>query len=315
MTTVLTTDLLEGTYKRHDKNFYGDRMRLFVLLITMLHLCFTYNCWAGLSDIKKKQMQNEEQRRTPEQTIPSTTVSIDARLDAVVDPEVLFEMGRKYLTQSQWEKGIEAIYEAAVLGHPGAQSSVGSIYTSGLWEINQDYKKAVMWYRKAAEQGYPEALYSLGLMYANGQGVTQDYMKAVMWYRKAAEQGDSNAQNSLGDMYADGQGVTQDYMKAVMWYRKAAEQGDSNAQCLLGLMHAQGYCHRQCPYPLTNKEKILQTCWQTNQYLYNQYVCICSSGGRTKCAHGFRLWCRLAKWSCLLGYLSCFHHYYLASSA
>jgi TPR repeat protein len=44
-------------------------------------------------------------------------------------------------------------------------------------------------------------------MYANGQGVAQDYKEAVNWYRKAAEQGDERAQYNLGVMYAIGQGV------------------------------------------------------------------------------------------------------------
>ena len=67
-------------------------------------------------------------------------------------------------------------------------------------------------------------------MYSNGQGVEQDYKKAVEWYRKAAEQGHADAQNNLGFMYYTGQGVEQDYKKAVEWYRKAAEQGHADAQ-------------------------------------------------------------------------------------
>ena len=35
----------------------------------------------------------------------------------------------------------------------------------------EDYAQAVSWYRKAAQQGYAEAQYTLGWMYANGRGV------------------------------------------------------------------------------------------------------------------------------------------------
>jgi hypothetical protein len=63
-------------------------------------------------------------------------------------------------------------------------------------------------------------------MYERGQGVNQDYAKAVKWYRKAAEQGSASSQSNLGSMYFNGQGVTQNYVKAVKWWRKAAEQGD-----------------------------------------------------------------------------------------
>ena len=37
-------------------------------------------------------------------------------------------------------------------------------------------------------------------MYDNGEGVEQDFKKAVYWYRKAAEQGDAEAQEILRTM-------------------------------------------------------------------------------------------------------------------
>lgn len=38
----------------------------------------------------------------------------------------------------------------------------------------------------------------LGLHYEYGYGVPQDYKKAMDWYLKAAEQGHSRSQNSIG---------------------------------------------------------------------------------------------------------------------
>jgi len=39
-----------------------------------------------------------------------------------------------------------------------------------------------------AEQGYAEAQYYLGFMYANGEGVPQDYVQAQKWVNLAASQ-------------------------------------------------------------------------------------------------------------------------------
>ena len=61
-------------------------------------------------------------------------------------------------------------------------------------------------------------------MYYNGQGVTQDYSKAFEWYKKAAEQGFPNAQFRLGVMYCSGTGVNQDLSAGIMYFKKAAEQ-------------------------------------------------------------------------------------------
>jgi len=56
--------------------------------------------------------------------------------------------------------------------------------------------------RLRAEQGHAEAQSNLGVMYAEGQGVSQDYKAAVEWFRKAAGQGIAEAQFNLGSMYA-----------------------------------------------------------------------------------------------------------------
>ena len=135
-------------------------------------------------------------------------------------------------------KGTDAYgyYEKAITGDASAQTSLGYEYTK-----QNDYAGAVYWWRKAAEQGYANAQFNLGLCYDRGNGVTQDVAEAVEWWRKAAEQGNANAQFSIGYCYAQGNGVTQDFAEAAKWFRKAAEQGDANAQFNLGYCYGQGY--------------------------------------------------------------------------
>jgi TPR repeat protein len=55
--------------------------------------------------------------------------------------------------------------------------------------VRKDYKEAVKWYRKAAEQGNAAGQYNLGLMYRIGRGVPKDYVAAYAWYRLAAYSG------------------------------------------------------------------------------------------------------------------------------
>ncbi len=61
-----------------------------------------------------------------------------------------------------------------------------------------DYETALKEFRPLADQGDPLAQATLGLMYAEGEGVAQDYQEAVRWYRLAAEQGHASGQFSLG---------------------------------------------------------------------------------------------------------------------
>jgi TPR repeat protein len=60
--------------------------------------------------------------------------------------------------------------------------------------------------------------------------VLKDYKKAVKWYRKAAEQGSEHGQNNLGIMYIDGMGVPKDLNKAKYWIEKAYENPNANSK-------------------------------------------------------------------------------------
>lgn len=44
-------------------------------------------------------------------------------------------------------------------------------------------------WEKAAELGYPEAIFNLGVIHEHGTGVPADLTKALAWYEKAAARG------------------------------------------------------------------------------------------------------------------------------
>ncbi len=69
-----------------------------------------------------------------------------------------------------------------------------------------------------------------GDRYFYGRGVDQDYVKAMEWYRKAADQGLADGQYNVGVLYENGWGVTKDIDQAKVWYQKSADQGDGFAR-------------------------------------------------------------------------------------
>ena len=83
--------------------------------------------------------------------------------------------------------------------------------------------------KKLAEQGYADAQYNLGLMYANGEGVIEDDKLAVEWYTKAAMQGGAAAQYNLGVMYYNGDGVIEDFVASYAWLSNAKANGNKNS--------------------------------------------------------------------------------------
>ena len=52
-----------------------------------------------------------------------------------------------------------------------------------------DYETTYFELRLLAEKGHPVAQFHLGFLYDTGQGVQQDYEKAIKWYRRSARQG------------------------------------------------------------------------------------------------------------------------------
>ncbi|MDD2717507.1 MAG: tetratricopeptide repeat protein [Candidatus Wallbacteria bacterium] len=109
------------------------------------------------------------------------------------------------------------------------QFKMGEKYAKGEG-VPKDYKQAMIWYQKSADQGYSPAQNSLGYIYLEGFGTPQDYKQAMLWFQKAAEQGLSSAQYFLGIMYEKGFGVTQDIVEAHFWLNIAAASGHENAR-------------------------------------------------------------------------------------
>jgi TPR repeat protein len=154
------------------------------------------------------------------------------------------------------KRGEKLMQSAAEQGHTGAEIFMGNMAL----HHHQD-EVAVLWFKKAADQGDLAAYVSLGDLYYNGgKKFTKDPTQSAEWYRKAGEKNMPAAEDKLGDLYRDGVGVPKDTAQAISWYDKAASEfqslgdnghaaevrkkeaqlGDSNADRELGKMYQQG---------------------------------------------------------------------------
>lgn len=165
------------------------------------------------------------------------------RLAYIGDAQALFLFGEAYdagLAVKQDSKQALVWYrKAADQGHLIAQRILGVMYIKGR-EVPRNEAEAANWFRKAAEQGDATAQYNLGAMYVSGSGVSRSDAEAIKWFRQAAERGDAAAQYNLAVMYDYGRGVPQNDTEAVQWYRRAADQNDSAAQYHLGFKYERG---------------------------------------------------------------------------
>ena len=142
---------------------------------------------------------------------------------------------------------------------PPAQTLLGVLLSRGLG-VKQDLAAAADWYGLAGKAGDREALYALGQLYLEGQGVEQDPVEGGGLFQAgggpgprrrgararlpaAAGQGrgeerharrrlsaarrglgDMDAQYTLAGLYVEGVGVVADEAQAARWFGEAAQE-------------------------------------------------------------------------------------------
>lgn len=120
--------------------------------------------------------------------------------------------------------------KAAEQGSVRAQCLFASLKASDAdWGAGSNGLQAFKICKNAANAGYVDAQWVLGMLYATGRGVRKDVIEAAAWIRKAAEQGRADAQWRLSYMYQKGEGVPKDPAQARAWLEKAARQGYPDA--------------------------------------------------------------------------------------
>lgn len=126
------------------------------------------------------------------------------------------------------------------------QYELGLWYEQGLNGLSERPDLAIIWYKRAAKNGHPEAQHTLASAYANGtHGLETRLDLAVQWFEKAAGKGHPEAQHALPEAhyklasaYAYGRhGFEENPELSVLYYQKAAKNGHIEAQSRLPNAH------------------------------------------------------------------------------
>jgi TPR repeat protein len=148
------------------------------------------------------------------------------------DPQAQLLVGLRYLkgvrvavNQPEAAKWIRK----AAAHYPVAQYWMAQIteYGNG---VSADAGEALRWYQLAARHGNRDAMYNLGVDYAQGLGTQRDYAQSARWFARAAELGVTNAQFNVAVLYERGEGVPQSLTNAYKWYAVAAANGDAESK-------------------------------------------------------------------------------------
>jgi len=157
------------------------------------------------------------------------------------DPEANEKLGQYYLhgmggKPKNFNTAQKYLENAANAGQIGAMKLLGYF---NFYLKKYDY--ALDWFRKSAAKGDPEAIYRLGLMYENGDGVVQDHKEAFEYFKSSAEKGYEDAWVNLGIEYLLGQGTDKDLKEANRWIGKAAKAEIPTAQMIMGDIYQNGW--------------------------------------------------------------------------
>jgi TPR repeat protein len=109
--------------------------------------------------------------------------------------------------------------KAAEQGDTLGQWALGRQYLEGQGVL-RDLPTAERWLKPAAEKGDPFAEYMLGLAVLD-----RDRSAAVVWFRKAADQGLLQAQYRVALAYEEGRGISRDLSEAYVWMLLCSETG------------------------------------------------------------------------------------------
>lgn len=139
---------------------------------------------------------------------------------------------------------VPLIRAAAEAGHAEAQYTLGTMYAFGQG-VGQSKPDARTWFERAARQEHPRALYNLGLYSERGIGGPKDMARAVAWYRRGAAAGDAQAAYNGGHILLTGDGVPRDTASGLRLIEQSAAAGTPEAMASLGYIYETGFGTRK----------------------------------------------------------------------
>ncbi len=170
--------------------------------------------------------------------------SAEASLRALApgNPDAEAWLGAVLIDRGQGRDGLRAIQRAADAGSIEGYHRLALVYALGQAGQARNEAKAVELFEKAAAAGNQRAQINLGILYLRGQGAPRDIVTARAWLEKAAANGDPQAMYTLGRALDEGtEQVPPDPVRAADLYRRAAEKGHALAGLRYGLALTEGF--------------------------------------------------------------------------
>ncbi|HEY7769314.1 CHAT domain-containing protein [Longimicrobium sp.] len=156
------------------------------------------------------------------------------------DAATALAQAKAFCHAGNYDSAVAYFKRAAEEGQPEAMSFLGIAYLSGEGAA-RDSVRGMRWLSEAAKKKRnPHGMYALAVVYENDQRMSRRYYLARHWYGEAAKRGHAEAMRNLGRHYRTGVGIDRSDSAALEWYRRAAVAGSVDALAEIGWMHEQG---------------------------------------------------------------------------
>ena len=145
------------------------------------------------------------------------------------------QLGRAFLAINDRAKAREWFQKAAEAGDGTGLDGIGVIYAQGLG-VTKDFAQAQHWLELGAQAGNSQSMRNLCHLFSVPDGGLQDFGKARDWCEQAAAAGNGLAMEDLGIMSEKGTGVPQDFAKAREWHDQASAAGEDRGSRNLAIL-------------------------------------------------------------------------------
>lgn len=150
-----------------------------------------------------------------------------------------YQLGRALYAVQDYPAALASYKKAFELGNTRALYALGAMYDNGEG-VPKDPARARFYYEIAAELKFAPAIVSLGLQQERGLGGERNPAKAYALYQRAADLGDAKAINKLGELTEKGLGAEADVTRARTLYEKSVAMGEPDAMVNLARCLANG---------------------------------------------------------------------------
>jgi hypothetical protein len=140
----------------------------------------------------RRRAQHSAEQRVPPQLLGSSPLNIQIYTywgklhpDKARTHQAIRPRGTSHLaSQEDLSPRFVEFLSLARRGDATSQLNVAQMYHAGRG-ISQNLVEAAKWYRRAADQGIPQAQQNLGIAHAMGYGLRQDFVEAYKWLNLA----------------------------------------------------------------------------------------------------------------------------------